>query len=85
MDGATKAIGGGYAEPRRFIEPTVLIDVKPESPIMQEEIFGPILPVMTYTDIETVIEYIRSHPKPLALYLFTSSKAMEDSQKVHLA
>ncbi|AHF09330.1 aldehyde dehydrogenase [Dehalobacter restrictus] len=78
MDGESKAIGGGYAEPRRFIEPTVLIDVKPESPIMQEEIFGPILPVMTYTDIETVIEYIRSHPKPLALYLFTSSKAMED-------
>lgn len=58
----------------RFIPPTLLIDVTPESPIMQDEIFGPILPLMTYKNLDTVIEYIQKNPKPLALYLFTNNK-----------
>ena len=70
-------IGGGFDEARRFIEPTVLADVTQDSPIMQEEIFGPVLPLMTYTDLNDCIRFIRSNPKPLALYLFTSSKAVE--------
>ena len=44
---------------------------------MQEEIFGPILPMISYTDIESCITYINSHPKPLALYLFTKNKNLE--------
>lgn len=70
-------IGGGFDESRRFIEPTVLTDVTPDSPIMQEEIFGPILPLLPYTSLDDCIRFIRSRPKPLALYLFTKSKAAE--------
>lgn len=78
LNGENAVIGGHIDESRRFVEPTVLVDITPESPIMQEEIFAPILPVMTYVDIEECIKYICSHPKPLALYLFTQSKAVEE-------
>ena len=77
IKGEKAIIGGGFDESRRFIEPTVLVDIKPDSPIMQEEIFGPILPLMTYTDLNDCIRFIRGNPKPLAFYLFTSSKAVE--------
>lgn len=60
----------------RFIPPTLLTDVTPNSPIMEDEIFGPILPLMTYTKLDTVIEHIRSHTKPLALYVFSKNKKM---------
>lgn len=60
----------------RFIPPTLLTDVTLKSPIMEDEIFGPILPLMTYTKLDTVIDYIRSHPKPLALYVFSKNKKM---------
>ncbi|MCI8416303.1 MAG: aldehyde dehydrogenase [Lachnospiraceae bacterium] len=68
------AIGGNFHAKARRIEPTVLVDVTPDSPIMQEEIFGPVLPILTYERLEECISYIQSHEKPLALYLFTSSK-----------
>ena len=77
LEGEKAAIGGGFDESRRFIEPTVLVDIAPDSKIMQEEIFGPILPLMTYSNIENCIKFIRSHPRPLALYLFTQSQAAE--------
>lgn len=70
-------IGGGFDDTRRFIEPTVLTDVSLDSPVMQEEIFGPILPVIVYSDLQTCIDYIRAHDKPLALYLFTRSRLTE--------
>lgn len=70
-------IGGAFDESRRFIEPTILAGITPESPIMQEEIFGPILPLMTYTNLDDCIRFIRSRPKPLALYLFTQNKEVE--------
>lgn len=73
-----KAVIGGQTDPaRRFIAPALLDDVSLHSPIMQEEIFGPILPVIPYGKIEECIQYITSHPKPLALYLFTSQKSVE--------
>lgn len=77
LKGENTVIGGGVDESRRFIEPTVLADITPDSPIMQEEIFGPILPMMTYTDLSDCIQFIRSRPRPLALYLFTESRAAE--------
>lgn len=77
MQGENAVIGGGYDEASRSIEPTVLDNITPESPIMQEEIFGPVLPVMTFTDLEDCISFIRSRPRPLALYLFTSSAETE--------
>lgn len=77
LEGETPVIGGGMDRDKRFIEPTVLVDITPDSPVMQEEIFGPVLPVIPYTDLNECIRFIRSRPHPLALYLFTSSKAAE--------
>ena len=70
-------IGGGIDVSRRFVEPTVLEEVSPDSPVMQEEIFGPILPLIPYSDLNECIRFIRSRPRPLALYLFTESRAVE--------
>ncbi len=71
------AIGGGMDDERRFIEPTVLTDVVFDAPVMQEEIFGPILPIIPYDDLNECISYITSHPRPLALYLFTERRDRE--------
>ena len=62
----------------RKIAPMLLSGVNKEMILMQEEIFGPLLPVMTYSDIGEVIDYINSHEKPLALYLFTNDKAQQE-------
>lgn len=78
LEGQNAVIGGETDPQRRFVAPTLLDEVSPDSPVMQEEIFGPILPVMSYTDLEQVIDFIRSRPKPLALYLFTGDKTVED-------
>lgn len=69
---------GGYGDPiTRKIAPTVLTKVKKDSPVMQEEIFGPVLPILSYQKIDEVKEYILAHPKPLALYLFTKDQVLE--------
>jgi aldehyde dehydrogenase (NAD+) len=68
--------GGGTARPA--IEPTVVVDPLPDSDLMKEEIFGPILPVMTIKSLDEAITFINARDKPLALYLFSSSsKARE--------
>ena len=76
--GANLLCGGNMNAETRFLEPTVLTGVLPEHAIMAEEIFGPILPVMSYEDIDSVIEYIRSNDKPLALYLFSQSEKIHE-------
>lgn len=78
LKGEQTYVGGGTEGSRRFIEPTVLTNISPESPVMQEEIFGPVLPVMTYDDLDECIRFVRSRPRPLALYLFTESRAVEE-------
>jgi acyl-CoA reductase-like NAD-dependent aldehyde dehydrogenase len=67
-------IGGQTKPEEKYIAPTVLDQVTWESPIMQEEIFGPILPVLEYTDLKDAIAQINARPKPLALYLFSKDK-----------
>lgn len=57
-----------------FIPPTLLTDVDLNSPVMEDEIFGPILPLLTYKNVNQAITYIRNQPKPLALYIFSTSK-----------
>ncbi len=66
---------GGLGNGRDRIAPTILTGVSPKSPIMQEEIFGPILPVLTFSHLEQAIAFVNRRPKPLALYLFTESPA----------
>ncbi|AET69741.1 NAD-dependent aldehyde dehydrogenase [Desulfosporosinus orientis DSM 765] len=71
-------IGGESDEQSLHIAPTLIDLIKLEDPIMQEEIFGPVLPILEYSDISDVIALVKSRPKPLALYLFTTSKQLEN-------
>ncbi len=64
------AVGGEIDADELYIAPTVLVDVLPDSPIMQEEVFGPILPVLEIDSVEAVIEWVNSRPSPLGLYVF---------------
>lgn len=76
-DGKT-LIGGRSVREQLIIEPTVLGDVNWESAVMQEEIFGPILPVFTYSDLNPMLDEIVRRPKPLALYLFTQDEQLQN-------
>ncbi|MGH0927062.1 aldehyde dehydrogenase [Bacillus pacificus] len=75
-DGKT-VIGGNYKKETLHIEPTVLTNVTWESAVMEDEIFGPILPIIEYDNIEDVIDTIQQHPKPLALYVFSENKGVQ--------
>ncbi|AKP78420.1 Aldehyde dehydrogenase [Priestia megaterium Q3] len=70
--------GGKTDRSRLFIEPTVLDNISWEDNVMQDEIFGPILPVIVYDEISEVIQAIVKRPKPLALYLFSENEAVQD-------
>ena len=76
--GASIYKGGECIESQRFIAPTILTDINPSSDIMQQEIFGPVLPVLVFSDIDTVIAEINSCPKPLALYVFSKNTEFSD-------
>ena len=62
--------GGTYDKATRYLSPTILTDVSPDAPVMQEEIFGPIFPVLTFKTIDEVITFVTDREKPLALYYF---------------
>ncbi|KAK1899928.1 Aldehyde dehydrogenase family 3 member A2, partial [Dissostichus eleginoides] len=74
MEGYTPVIGGQSDASQRYIAPTVLKDVPPHSRLMQEEIFGPLLPIVAVSDMEDAIRFINEREKPLALYIFCSDK-----------
>jgi aldehyde dehydrogenase (NAD+) len=71
------ALGGRTDRDDRYIEPTVLTGVTPELPVMREEIFGPILPILRIHSLEDAIDHIRGGDKPLAAYLFTRDDAAQ--------
>ncbi|MEA4966405.1 MAG: aldehyde dehydrogenase [Oscillospiraceae bacterium] len=77
LEGQKAVVGGQTDDARRFVAPTLLDEVSPDSPVMQEEIFAPILPIMTYESLNEVITFVRSRPKPLAFYLFTGDRETE--------
>lgn len=69
---------GGQTDPEGLrIAPTVLVDVPEGSPVLEEEIFGPILPVLLYRSLPELVEAQRQKPRPLALYLFTRSRSVQ--------
>jgi len=76
--GAKVAVGGVLEESDRTIHPTLLTDVTPDMKIMQEEIFGPILPVMTCDSIDDAVTYIEARDKPLALYVYSNDQGNID-------
>ncbi len=67
--------GGGHDRASRYIAPTVLGDVKADAPVMAEEIFGPILPVLRVPDLDAALDFVNERDKPLALYAFTGDPA----------
>jgi aldehyde dehydrogenase (NAD+) len=76
-----KVVAGGHLEEEDLtIHPTMLTDVTPQMKILQEEIFAPVLPVMTYENLDQVIEYIEERDKPLALYVYSNNP--DNVQKV---
>lgn len=70
--------GGAVDLSEKYIAPTVIDEVQPDFPVMQEEIFGPILPVMTFENISEVERYVNSHEKPLAFYYFGKNRAARE-------
>ncbi|MDN8875445.1 aldehyde dehydrogenase family protein, partial [Staphylococcus aureus] len=68
------AFGGKSNEDERYIAPTLLDGITFNAKIMEDEIFGPILPIITYDDFDEAIDLIRSKPKPLSLYLFSEDE-----------
>ena len=77
IQGEKIALGGTFDDERRFIAPTLLSDVSPYAPVMQQEIFGPVLPMLCFDTLSEVISFVNSRPKPLAFYIFTVDKAAE--------
>ena len=72
------AIGGGSDASTLSIQPTVVVDPDPTEPLMTDEIFGPILPVITVQSLDEAISFVNSRPKPLAAYLFTKTKSIRE-------
>ncbi|MGC9381431.1 aldehyde dehydrogenase family protein [Streptomyces sp. MH13] len=73
LDSGRVVVGGGSDRARKYIAPTVLADVAPDSPVMGEEIFGPILPIVTVPGLDDAIDFVNDRDKPLALYVFSGS------------
>jgi aldehyde dehydrogenase (NAD+) len=72
-------VGGKLDESDRYIAPTVLRDVPADSPVMADEIFGPILPVLSVGTIDEAVSFINQRPKPLALYVFAEDASVQQS------
>jgi aldehyde dehydrogenase (NAD+) len=71
-------IGGGSDASTISIQPTVVVDPDPAEPLMTDEIFGPILPIVTVESLDDAIGFVNSRPKPLAAYLFTKTKSIRE-------
>lgn len=74
LGSGTPLLGGVYSDRERKISPTLLTDTGWDSPVMQEEIFGPILPVLPYRNFSAMLEQLKDKPSPLALYIFSENR-----------
>lgn len=84
IDPAKVVCGGEVSKETLQIAPTVMDQVSAEDAVMGEEIFGPIMPIITYASIDEAEAFIKARPKPLALYLFTRSKELEQRFLTHV-
>jgi aldehyde dehydrogenase (NAD+) len=78
MDGMKVYHGGNADAEKRYIAPTILTDVTFEDSIMDEEIFGPVLPVVSYSNLDDAVREIKKKPKPLACYIFSNDKVLQE-------
>jgi aldehyde dehydrogenase (NAD+) len=74
----TIALGGNSDAPGLRLEPTVVVDPDPDEPLMSNEIFGPILPIISVQSLDDAIRFVNSRPKPLSAYLFTKTRAVRE-------
>ena len=77
IDPARVVLGGAADEKALKIEPTIMDKATPRDPVMGEEIFGPVLPVIAFDSLDEAIDLVRSRPTPLALYLFSQDRAAQ--------
>lgn len=78
LDQGKILIGGNSDRDDRFIAPTLIDQISPNSKVMAEEVFGPILPILEYDQIEDAIAFVNTHAKPLALYFFSNNKPNQE-------
>lgn len=78
IDSGDIVVGGEADAGDRYIAPTVLKNVSPDSPAMQDEIFGPILPVLSVGDVNEAVRFVNARPKPLALYVFSEDTTVSE-------
>ena len=78
MEGCSVLHGGEHDPASRYIAPTLLRGVRPDSPVMTEEIFGPLLPVLPVDSIGDALSFVNSRPRPLALYVFTRDRGVAE-------
>jgi len=78
-------IGGKTISEQRYIAPTIIEEVSWDNPIMQDEIFGPLLPILEFDDLDQLIHDLKPRPKPLALYYFSSDKSRQEKVLAHLS
>ncbi len=83
--GARVLLGGGVSEQACFVQPTLLDQLPAGSRVLEEEIFGPLLPVITFRSLDEVIDKINAGPKPLALYIYSQTPAHVDKVLMHTA
>ena len=74
IDAARVVTGGGSDRSTLRIEPTVVVDPAADDPVMSDEIFGPILPILSVDSADAAVQFVNARPKPLALYVFTSDQ-----------
>ncbi len=77
LDGAKIAYGGHYDKEEKYFEPTILDEVNFDLPVMHQEIFGPILPILTFKETDEIISQVNARPRPLALYVFSKSRSFQ--------
>ena len=78
LESAKVVYGGQSNAEELYLAPTIVTDLAAESPLNQEEIFGPILPVLDYGDLGEALDFLGERPPPLALYLFTRSRSIQE-------
>jgi len=79
LPGSGDVVAGGAADENdRYIAPTILRNVHPDAPVMADEIFGPILPVLRVRGIDEAVAFVNARPKPLALYLFSNDRTVQN-------
>lgn len=78
LDSEKIVIGGQYNKSKLYIQPTLMVDVSWDDKVMEDEIFGPILPVLEYDDLNELIHRVNSRPRPLAFYVFTENRSIQE-------